>query len=159
MIIIDIIFLVLLIISIAIGIKKGLIKQAGNISAVVLAFMFPLKFYVPFSLTLQKYITIEGYFLNILSFSILFVLFGLLFFMTVFIVKKSIHSSPLIILDKIGGVVFSLAIFLFIMIIILYGLSILPLPETFQKGLRLTVAYKIVDFVATSPGIKNVYPQ
>ncbi len=159
MIVIDIIFLVLLIISIAIGIKKGLIKQAGNISAVVLAFMFSLKFYVPFSLSIQKYITIEGYFLNILSFAVLFVLFGLLFFMIVFIIKKSIHSSPLIILDKIGGVVFSLAIFLFIMIIILYGLSILPLPDSFQKSLRITIAYKIVDFVVSSPGIRNVYPQ
>ncbi len=159
MIIIDIIFLVFLIISIALGIKKGLIKQAGNISAVVLAFMFSLKFYVPFFLTLQKYMTIEGYFLNILSFTILFVLFGLLFFMMVFIIKKSIHSSPLIILDKIGGVTFSLAIFLFIMIIILYGLSILPLPKTFQDNLKVTVAYKIVDFVVSSPGIRNVYPQ
>ncbi len=157
MIIIDIIFFTFLIISIFIGIKKGLIKQAGNIAAVVLAFIFSLKFYSAFTTTLNSLIALEGYFINILSFIILFVLFGALFFLTVLIVKKAIHSSPLIILDKIGGALFASGIFLFIMIIILYGMSVLPLPSNFKSTMKESLAFKTVEYILSNPSVKNVY--
>lgn len=157
MIIIDIIFFVFLIISILIGIRKGLIKQAGNIAAIVLAFIFSLKFYSAFSTTLTGFIALESYFLNVLSFVILFILFGALFFLVVLIVKRAVHSTPLVILDKIGGALLAFCIFFLIMTVILYGMSLLPLSESFNKSLKSTISFKTIDYVLSSPRVKNVY--
>ena len=158
MVVVDIVFAALAALSVFIGLKKGLIKQVGNIAAVVLAFVFALKFYVPFSFTIQEYFPIDGLGLNILSFLIMFILFGLFFFVGVLIMTKAVSNSPLVILDKIGGVIFALAIILFIAFVLLYGISLFPLSDGFREGLQNTISYKIIEFIITNPTVKDVYP-
>ena len=157
MIIIDLIFFGLIVLSIFIGYKRGLIKQAGNIAAVILSFIFAIKLFVPFAYNISDYIPMHGNLLKILSFLILFVAFGLLLIISVWLLERSIKSTPLVIFDKIGGILFAMLIVLIVCGIILYGLSVLPFPETFIGGLKHTFAYKIIDFIVSNPNIKHVY--
>ncbi len=157
MVLVDLIFFGLVVLSIFIGYKRGLIKQAGNIAAVVLSFIFSIKLYVPFSYNLSEYITLSPQLLKLLSFIILFISFGLILILMVWILERTIKMTPLVIVDKLGGILLSVAILLIIYTIILYGLVVLPLPETFIYGLKHTIVYKIIHFILSSPEFQNVY--
>lgn len=156
MFIVDIIFFVLVAIGIAIGLKKGLIKQVGNIAAVVLGFVFSMKLYVPLANILLKWFTVETRVLLIISFVISFIVLTLLFLLAVLIVNRTVKNTPLVIIDKIGGALFALVIVLLICGVIIFSLSLVPF-EDFADGIKNTISYKIVDFILTSPELQNVY--
>lgn len=156
MFIVDIIFFVLITVGIAIGLKKGLIKQVGNIAAVVLGFVFSMKLYVPLANILLKWFTVETRVLLIISFVISFIVLTLLFLLAVLIVNRTVKNTPLVIIDKIGGALFALVIVLLICGVIIFSLSLVPF-EGFADGIKNTISYKIVDFILTSPELKNVY--
>jgi membrane protein required for colicin V production len=154
MIIIDLIAAAIGLISIILGLVKGLIKQVGAISSLVIAFVLANRFYLKLTLFLAKYIQTDDSLLRVISFIILFAaLFFLLLLIVIIIVKVS-ENTPIVILDKILGVLFSTALSFLIFGGALYLIAKLPLNDNFIAGLKSTYTYKTFNLFATSDIIR-----
>ena len=156
MFIVDIVFFCLIAVGILIGLKKGLIKQVGNIAAVVLGFVFSMKLYIPIANLLIKWMPVETKVLLVISFVLSFILLTTLFLLAVLIVTRTVKNTPLIIIDKLGGALFAAVLVLVVCGIIIFSVSLLPF-EGLSESLKTTLSYKVIDYLLTSPGIQNVY--
>jgi len=154
MIIIDLIAAAIGLISIIVGLVKGLIKQVGAISSVVIAFILANRFYLNLTLFLAKHIQMDDSLLRVISFIGLFAVLFLLMFLLVLIISKVAENTPIVILDKILGVLFSLGLVLIVYGGIIYYMTKLPFKEDFLLKLKSTYTYRVFNFASTSDIIR-----
>ncbi|MGE3063446.1 MAG: CvpA family protein [bacterium] len=155
MIIIDLIAGAIGLISIIFGLVKGLIRQVGAISSLVIAFILANRFYLNLTLFLAKYIQMDDSLLRVISFIILFALLFLLMFLIVIIIGKVASNTPIVIIDKLLGVLFSIGLVLLIYGGIIYLSAKLPFKEDVVKKIKSTYTYRVFNFAATSDIIRH----
>ena len=155
MIIIDLIAGAIGLISIILGLVKGLIKQVGAISSLIVAFILANRFYLNLTLFLAKYIQIDDSLLRVISFIILFAILFLLMFLIVIIISKVAENTPIVIIDTILGMLFSFGLVLLVYGGLVYLVTNLPFKEDFIANVKLTYTYKTFNFIATSDIIRH----
>ncbi|MDD3803894.1 MAG: CvpA family protein [bacterium] len=155
MIIIDLIASAIGLISVILGLVKGLIKQVGALSSLVVAFILANRFYLNLSLFLAKHIQMGDPLLRVISFIILFAILFLLLWLVVILIGKATENTPIVIIDKLLGVLFSIGLALLIYGGLIYLSTKLPFKEDVLKNIKSTYTYRVFNFVATSDIIRH----
>jgi len=155
MIIIDLIAAAIGLISIVLGLVKGLIKQVGAISAIVIAFILANRFYLNLTLFLARHIQMGDPLLRVISFIILFAATFLLLWLVVIIIGKVTENTPMVIIDRMLGVIFSLGLVLIVYGGLVFLSAKLPFRDDVVKSIKSTYTYRIFNFAATSDIIRH----
>ena len=105
----DLIILLLLLIGFIAGLRKGFIVQLFSIGAIILSAWLAYTFSSAFSEWLASYIHAEGFWLNIITFLLIFVGIGILCRLLGQLVEKIFKFAMLGWLNRLLGAVFSVA--------------------------------------------------
>jgi membrane protein required for colicin V production len=117
----DIIIAIILIYAIYKGYTKGLIIQLASLAALILGVWGAIKLSHLASVYLQQWFEINPKYLPVISFALVFFIILILIFMLSHLLQKIIESISLGFLNRIAGVIFSLAkVILILSIIMIY---------------------------------------
>jgi len=106
----DIVILVLFIPGILRGITKGLLEQAISLAGIVLSVYIAFKFSGAACAKLSQYITVSPTVLNVLSFALVLVAVLLITLFFAKLITAAVEKASLGWLNKVLGLVFSLAV-------------------------------------------------
>ncbi|MEO0237171.1 MAG: CvpA family protein [candidate division WOR-3 bacterium] len=154
--IVDIISSTLILISSVLGFFKGILTPVGYIFALIVSFFFTLKNFLYFSNFLSKFIKVEGNLLKILSFIILlFIVFSLIILFVLLLVNI-LKKTPVIIFDKVIGIIAWGFITFLIIGGILNFLTSFALTKNLQKIFETSLTLKYYKILMDTKIFKNV---
>ncbi len=111
----DIVIALILLIGAIAGLRKGFIIQVFSIGAIILSAWLSYTFSSAFSEWLSAYIHAEGFWLNIISFLLIFIGIGILCRLLGRLVEKIFKFAMLGWLNRLLGAVFSVAKYMLIL--------------------------------------------
>lgn len=134
---IDILFAVLLLLSIFKGYQRGLIVGLFSLVAVIIGLAAAMKLSTVAAAYLGKEVNISGAWMPVISFAIVFIIVVLLIRWGANAIQKTVELVMLGWLNKIGGIIFYAAIYTIVFSVLLfYAVQIKMLqPETIEKSL------------------------
>ncbi|MEO0280969.1 MAG: CvpA family protein [candidate division WOR-3 bacterium] len=154
--IVDIISSTLILISSVLGFFKGILTPVGYIFALIVSFFFTLKNFLYFSNFLAKFIKVEGNLLKILSFIILlFIVFSLIILFVLLLVNI-LKKTPVVIFDKVIGIIAWGFITFLIIGGILNFLTSFALTKNLQKIFETSLTLKYYKILMDTKIFKNV---
>ena len=103
----DIIFVLILFISLLIGLSRGFVKEALALTGWFLSCLLAIKYYKTLAIHLNDLITTQ-ILADAISFGIIFLLLVIITTLITHIISKNIQNSLLSPIDKIFGIIFSL---------------------------------------------------
>lgn len=133
---IDILFAVLLLLSIFKGYQRGLIVGLFSLVAVIIGLAAAMKLSTVAAAYLGKEVNISGAWMPVISFAIVFIIVVLLIRWGANAIQKAVELVMLGWLNKIGGIIFYAAIYTIVFSVLLfYAVQMKMLqPETIQKS-------------------------
>ena len=161
---IDIILVVLLVLAIIKGYQRGLIVGVFSLLAIVIGLAAAMKLSTVVAGYIGKAIKISDTWLPVISFAVVFILVVLLVRLGANMLQKTVEISMLGWVNRLGGILFYLAIFIIVYSIILfYGEQVkLIQPETIKDS--VTYSYiqpwgpKVMDgFATVVPVFKDMF--
>ena len=143
----DIVFLLILIISIFIGYARGLVREALALFGWMLSGWVSIKYYNLLTIYVREYINPQIV-ADAISFGALFLSIIIITTIITHIISKNVQNSLLGALDKILGIIFSIIRSLLIIAIISIGAQQTiwkdkPIPEWIQN----TYSYKVINSI------------
>lgn len=161
---IDIILVVLLILAVIKGYQRGLIVGVFSFLAIIIGLAAAMKLSTVVAGYIGKAIKISDTWLPVISFAVVFILVVLLVRLGANMLQKTVEISMLGWVNRLGGILFYLAIFIIVYSIILfYGEQVkLIQPETIKDS--VTYSYiqpwgpKVMDgFATVVPVFKDMF--
>jgi membrane protein required for colicin V production len=133
---IDIIFVIIAIVAIIQGMRKGLIVALFSIVAYIVGLAAALKLSAVAAIYLQKNVSVTGKWLPILSFALVFLVVVVLVNLGAKFIEKSFEVAFLGWVNKIAGAAIYLTLYIIIFSIILFYADKIHLikPETFEQS-------------------------
>lgn len=101
------------------GFRKGLIYMISSLAALILGILGAVRFHGAVGSILTNWFTISADHLNLISFSVTFLLIVMVVHLTAFLVDKLIKAIALSIVNRVAGMVFGLFVTAFIISIVL----------------------------------------
>ncbi len=164
--VVDIILLILLVLAVIKGISRGFIVAVFSFFAIIIGVAAALKLSYITANWLQQSFNINGNWLPILSFLLVFIGVVLLVKWVANLIQGGINIVMLGWLNKLGGVVLYLLIYLFVYSIILFYLTKMEIltPETIATSRTYNLVEpfgpKAVDMLGSIiPVFKNIFEQ
>lgn len=152
---IDIIFAIIIVLAVIKGFQKGLIVALFSFVAFFIGLAAALKLSAVVAGYLGKSVNISNQWLPIISFAVVFIIVIILVRLGAKMIEKSVQAVMLGWLNRVGGIIFFLAIYITIFSVLLFYAGQLNLlqPETISKS----VSYKYVQ--PLGPKIINAFGQ
>lgn len=152
---IDIILVVLFVLAVIKGYQRGLIVGVFSLLAIVIGLAAAMKLSTVVAGYIGKAIKISDAWLPVISFAVVFILAVLLVRLGANMLQKTVEISMLGWVNRLGGILFYLAIFIIVYSIILFYAEQVKLiqPETIKDS--VTYSYiqpwgpKVIDSFAT----------
>jgi len=133
--------------AIILGFIRGIIKQIGYLGAIVLSFYIAIKVYPQGAQFLMNHITVNAKLAGMLSFVIIYFALLIVFLLITLIISKITEKTPLIVLDRILGMLFSFSATFLILATLIYSITLLPLSESVKKNIKSTFTYKSAEYI------------
>lgn len=133
--------------AIIFGFIKGIIKQIGYLGAIVIAFYLSLKLFPKGAEFIVAHTSITGKLAAMASFIVIYFILLIFFLLFTFIVSKTAQNTPLAVIDRILGMLFSFAATFLILATLVYSFAMLPLGETVKKNVKSTFTYKSAEYI------------
>lgn len=161
---IDIILVVLLVLAIIKGYQRGLIVGVFSLLAIIIGLAAAMKLSTVVAGYIGKAIKISDAWLPVISFAVVFILVILLVRLGANMLQKTVEISMLGWVNRLGGILFYLAIFIIVYSIILFYAEQVKLiqPETIKDS--VTYSYiqpwgpKVIDgFATVVPVFKDMF--
>ena len=139
----DLIYAVVVILAIFHGYRRGLIVGLFSFVAVIIGLAAAMKFSIVAGKYIGKVIKISDHWLPIISFAVVFLLVLLLIRWGARLIQKAVEMVFLGWLNKIGGIIFYVAIYTIVFSVLLFYAQQMKLlqPETINKS----VTYSFVQ--------------
>ncbi|MEO0289064.1 MAG: CvpA family protein [candidate division WOR-3 bacterium] len=154
--IVDIVSSTLILISSVLGFFQGILTPFGYIFALIISFFLTLKNFVYFSNFVIKFIKIEGNLLKIVSFLILLVIIFSLIILVVLLLINILKKTPVVIFDKVMGIITWGFITFLIVGGILNFLTSFVLTKNIQKIFETSLTLKYYKILMNTEIFKNV---
>ena len=140
---IDIIFAIIIVLAVIKGFQKGLIVALFSFVAFFIGLAAALKLSAVVAGYLGKSVNISNQWLPIISFAVVFIIVIILVRLGAKMIEKSVQAVMLGWLNRVGGIIFFLAIYITIFSVLLFYAVQLNLlqPETINKS----VSYEYVQ--------------
>ena len=141
--IIDIAFIIVMILAVFKGLRKGLVLGIFSLLAFIIGLAAALKLSAVVAVHLQKSTSLSVKWLPVLSFLLVFIAVAFLVSLGARLIKKTIDFAMLGWLDRIGGMIFYIIIYIIIFSIMLFFAEkvFILKPEEIAKS----VTYKYVE--------------
>lgn len=143
--IVDIIILICFLPAVYFGIRNGLVRQLISLCVI----FFGIKLSLQFSPTVSSWLTgqfeIKEYIAKIISFSVIFIAISILFSLVGKLVDKIIQITLLGWLNRIAGIILSLALFALVISVVIY------IFDTVNTSLQIVDEAKIAESKFYSP--------
>ena len=136
MILLDIFIWVVLLFFVAKGFSKGLIREACSLTGLVAGGWAAFRYYSSLSEGIRHFINLPPYVAQPLSFFLIFLLLGILFYFLGHLLTVIFKIMLLGGINRVGGVVFGFLQGGFVLCILLYIATMRPVPDK-VKGLIL----------------------
>jgi len=152
---IDIIFAIIIVLAVIKGFQKGLIVALFSFVAFFIGLAAALKLSALVAGYLGKSVNISNQWLPIISFAVVFIIVIILVRLGAKMIEKSVQAVMLGWLNRVGGIIFFLAIYITIFSVLLFYAVQLNLlqPETISKS----VSYQYVQ--PWGPKVINAFGQ
>jgi membrane protein required for colicin V production len=134
--VIDIIYAIIIIVALVSGFKRGLIVAVFSLAALVIGLAAAMKLSAVVASYIGKAVTVSDEWLPVISFAVVFLLVYLLVRWAAVVIEKTVKLTMLGWLNKLGGIVFYLALYTTIYSVILFytlQTSIIT-PETKKRS-------------------------
>ncbi|MEJ5307475.1 MAG: CvpA family protein [candidate division WOR-3 bacterium] len=154
--IVDIVSSTLILISSVLGFFRGILTPFGYIFALILSFFLTLKNFVLFSNFLVKFIKLEGNLLKFLSFFILLLIIFSLIILFVLLLVNILKKTPVVIFDKIMGIIVWGFLTFLIVGGILNFLNSFVLTKNFRNYFEESLTLKYYKILIDTEIFKNV---
>lgn len=161
--VIDIVLLVILVVFILLGFRKGLLKEVVSIIGLVVAFWAAMRFTKAAAGLVPKHSLPAR---EAVAFLVILVGVFLLFQLMGFLLRKLIRASPLAILDRLGGVALGLLKGGLLLSLCLLVLTLAPLPKPWAEKVEGSYGGRVVRQIAPliyqgtkviGPGLRSLY--
>lgn len=133
--------------AIIFGFIKGIIKQIGYLGAIVLAFYLSLKFFPRGAEFIAAHTSITGRPASMAAFVLIYFILLVIFLLLTLILSKTAQNTPLAVLDRVLGMLFSFAATFLILATIVYSFAMLPLGDAMKKNIKSTFTYKSAEYI------------
>jgi membrane protein required for colicin V production len=139
----DLIYAVIIILAIFQGYRRGLIVGLFSLVAVIIGLAAAMKFSIVAGKYIGKVIKISDQWLPIISFAVVFLVVVLLIRLLAKTIEKAIQIAMLGWINRIGGVIFYIAIYTLVFSVLLFYAEQMKLlqPDTINKS----VTYSFVQ--------------
>jgi membrane protein required for colicin V production len=152
---IDIVFAIIIVLALIKGFQKGLVVALFSFVAFFIGLAAALKLSALVAGYLGKSTNISNQWLPIISFAVVFIIVIILVRLGAKMIEKSVQAVMLGWLNKIGGIIFFLAIYITIFSVLLFYADQLNLLQ--QETINKSVSYKYVQ--PWGPKIINAFGQ
>jgi membrane protein required for colicin V production len=133
MILLDILIWAVLIFFVAKGFSKGLIREACSLLGLVTGGWAAFRYYSSLSLGLRHFINLPQQVAQPLSFLLIFLLLGILFYLLGHLLTVIFKIMLLGGINRIGGILFGLLEGAFVICVVLYLATLKPVPDKMKK--------------------------
>ena len=149
----DIIFLVPLLVALYRGFKKGIIHMAASLAALILGIIFAIKLRPLFASMLDGLFDISPDYLNIIAFSVAFVVIVILVHLAAFLVEKLVKAVALNLVNRLLGMAFGLLVTAFVLSMILWPINQVNEERQFIKPERIENSLLYKPLSAFAPAV------
>lgn len=163
---IDIIFLILLVFAVIKGFQRGLIVGIFSFVAIIVGLAAAIKLSAVVAAYLGETVNVSKQWLPVLSFLLVFIVVVLLIRLGANLLQKSVEAVMMGWVNRLGGIVFYVAIYTIVYSIILFYATQLKLlqPETTGKSVVYSLIAPwgpgIIDAIgAVLPFFKNMFAE
>ena len=134
--VIDIIYAIIIILALIYGFRRGLIVAVFSLAALVIGLAAAMKLSAVVATYIGKSVSVADAWLPVISFAIVFIIVYLLVRWAALIIEKTVKLTMLGWLNKLGGIVFYLALYTTIYSVILFYTTQTGVinPETKKKS-------------------------
>ena len=160
----DIIFAVILIVAIIKGFRRGLIVGVFSFLAIIIGLAAAIKLSAVVAGYIGKAIKISDAWLPVISFAVVFIIVVLLVRLGANMIQKTVEISMLGWLNRLGGILFYLAIYIIVYSVILFYAEQIKLLRSGTAIESVTYGYikplgpKVIDgFAYLVPFFKNMF--
>jgi membrane protein required for colicin V production len=149
----DIVFLVPLLFALYRGFKKGIIHMVASIAALILGIIGAIKLRPLFASMLDSLFNISADYLNVIAFSVAFVVIVLVVHLVAFMVEKLVKAVALNIVNRLLGMGFGLLVTAFVISIILWPVNQVNAEKQFIKPERIENSLLYKPLSAFAPAV------
>jgi len=160
----DIIFAVIVVLAIIKGIQRGLIVGLFSFLAIIIGLAAAIKLSTVVAVHIGKAIKISDAWLPIVSFAIVFIVVILLVRLGANLIQKSVEIAMLGWINKLGGILFYLAIYIIVFSVLLFYAGQIKLlqPGTAKESVTYSwiqpLGPMVIDgFAYVFPFFKNMF--
>lgn len=160
----DIIFAVIVLLAIIKGIQRGLIVGLFSFLAIIIGLAAAIKLSAVVAVHIGKSIKISDAWLPVISFSIVFIAVILLVRVGAKLIQKTAEIAMLGWINKLGGILFYLAIYIIVYSVLLFYAEQIKLlqPNTAKESVTVSwiepLGPKVIDgFAYVFPFFKNMF--
>ena len=160
----DIIFAIILIIAVIKGFRRGLIIGVFSFLAIIIGLAAAIKLSAVVAGYIGKAIKISDAWLPVISFAVVFIIVVLLVRLGANMIQKTVEISMLGWLNRLGGILFYLAIYIIVYSVVLFYAEQIKLLRPGTAKESVTYSYikplgpKVIDGVAyLVPFFKNMF--
>ena len=149
----DIIFLIPLLFALYRGFKKGIIHMVASLAALVLGIFGAIQLRPLFASFLDSVFDISPDYINIIAFSVAFVVIVLLVNLVAYMVEKLIKAVALNFINRLMGMAFGLLVTAFVLSMILWPLNQINAEKQIIKAERIDNSLLYKPLSAFAPAI------
>ncbi len=139
----DLVFLVLLVLAIIKGYQRGLIVGVFSFIAIIIALAAAMKLSLIAAGYIGEAVNMSSRWLPLVSFAIVFILVVLLIRVVANLIQKTVELSMLGWLNKLGGIIFYLAIYILVYSVVLFYAEQVKLIQ--DAAIQNSVTYTFVQ--------------
>lgn len=139
----DLVFLVLLVLAIIKGYRRGLIVGLFSFIAIIIALAAAMKLSIIAAGYISEAVKISSKWLPVISFAVVFILVVLLIRVVANLIQKTVELSMLGWLNKLGGIIFYLAIYILVYSVVLFYAEQVKLIQ--ESAIQKSVTYSFVQ--------------
>lgn len=149
----DIIFLIPLLFALYRGFKKGIIHMIASLAALVLGIFGAIQLRPFFASFLDSLFDISPDYINIVAFSMAFLVIVLLVHMVAYLVERLIKAVALNFVNRLLGMAFGLLVTAFVISMVLWPLNQINAEKQFIKPERMENSLLFKPLSAFAPAI------
>ncbi|MGK2862601.1 MAG: CvpA family protein [Chitinophagaceae bacterium] len=139
----DLVFLVLLVLAIIKGYRRGLIVGLFSFIAIIIALAAAMKLSIIAAGYIGEAVKISSKWLPVISFAVVFILVVLLIRVVANLIQKTVELSMLGWFNKLGGIIFYLAIYILVYSVVLFYAEQVKLIQ--ESAIQNSVTYSFVQ--------------
>lgn len=149
----DIIFLVPLLFALYRGFKKGIIHMAASLAALVLGITGAIRLRPVFASMLDSLFDISPDYINVIAFSVAFVVIVLVVHLVAFVVERLIKAVALNLVNRLLGMAFGLLVTAFVLSMILWPINQVNAEKQIIKPERIENSLLYRPLSAIAPAV------